>query len=268
MKIGIIGGNGMLGTELMKAFPGAVDIAHKRCPIEISALDLPWFDLVINTAAFHDVAECEKHPNRAFEVNYVGARNLAKLCAYRGMRLIHISTNMVFNGHKWLAYGPTDHCDPLNVYGYSKWLGECAIRDEMERGLQAMIVRLGPIYGHAPCRGKNGRQFVTDLLNKKGPLAYPIDQRVNPISCADAARAIVDLSSTGGLPIAHVGSNNECSWYEFARHILHQKNDPRPIEPVLTRDKRPLNGVLRPSLVTPTWQESLTGYFSSRPESA
>ena len=164
MRVGIIGGNGMLGTELMKVFPGAINLTHKKISVETWACDWSWglgvFDLLINTAAFHEVGECEKFPNRAFEVNYIGAQNVARWCKSWGIRLIHISTNMVFNGRKWNAYDPTDQCDPQNVYGYSKWLGECAIRDEIEKGLKATIVRLGPIYGHAPCRGKNGRQFV------------------------------------------------------------------------------------------------------------
>ena len=270
MRVGVIGGNGMLGTELMKVFPGAVNITHnmlsvEHCPCSIV---LPPFDLIINTAAFHDVGECEKFPNQAFAVNFIGARNLAKWCNLYQTRLIHISTNMVFDGRKWCAYDPTDPCNPINVYGYSKWLGECAIRDEIEKGLKATIVRLGPIYGHAPCRGKKGRQFVSDLLTKAktgAALAYPCDQTVNPISCADAAEAIRALVDMEDRSVTHVGSNNYCTWYEFARAVLHAQSIEKPIEPTVTTDpRRPLMGVLRPSLKTPTWQESLVRYFSSR----
>ena len=159
MKIGIIGGSGMLGTELMKVFPGAENITHNAWPIESFTFDC-HYDLLINTAAYHEISECEKHPNQAFAVNYIGARNLAAVCTPH-TRLIHISTNMVFDGRKWTAYEPTDAPNPPNVYGYSKWLGECAIRDQIEKGLKATIVRIGPIYGHTPCRGKIGnRQFV------------------------------------------------------------------------------------------------------------
>ena len=277
MKVAIIGGNGMLGTELMKVFPGAGNLNHGVLRIEGSPnnwpLDVFSSGLIINTAAFHEVGECEKFPNRAFEVNYIGVRNLARVCKSYCIRLIHISTNMVFNGRKWTAYDPTDDPDPQSVYGYSKWLGECAIRDEITNcDLKATIVRLGPIYGHAPCRGKNGRQFVSDLLAKAQagkPLAYPCDQIVSPISCADAAEAIRSLVDMEDRPVVHVGSENSCSWFEFAREILRQAVIDRPIETTLTTDpKRPKMGALRPSLKTPRWQDSLAGYFSSRPVGA
>ena len=271
MRVGIIGGSGMLGQDLLKVFLYSTNITHEECPVEYisetACLPFDGYDMIINTAAFHDMAECEKYPNKAFQVNYIGALNLARHCRYWKVRLVHISTNMVFDGLKWTPYEPTDHCAPKNIYGYSKWLGECAIRDEMEHGLDAMIVRLGPIYGHAPCRGKGGRQFVSDLLGKTGPLSYPIDQKVNPISTKDAATAIRDLAQRSA-PVAHVGSSNACSWYEFARHILLKNNRLQNVEPILTRDGRPLNGVLQPSTPTPTWQESLEGYFTSRPEGA
>jgi dTDP-4-dehydrorhamnose reductase len=272
MKVGIIGGSGMLGTELMKVFPGAYNLRPphgiENAPQLASYLD--HYDIVINTAALL-MDTCESNPNRAFEVNYIGAHNLAMLCRYRGMRLIHISTNYVFNGRKWTGYTPSDFPDPLSVYGYSKWMGECAIRDEIERGLSATIVRLGMIYGHAPCRGKvGGRQFVSDLLHKTTPLTYYIDQRMNPINTADAADAISRIVSSYNLPVMHVGSANECSYYEFAREILHLAGDKRWVEPILSpiNSKRPLNGVLIPSVSTPTWQESLRRYFISRPEGA
>lgn len=262
MKVGIIGGNGMLGTELMKVFPGAVNITHEMWPIESQPNFWVSFDIIINTAAFHEIGECEKFPNRAFEVNYIGARNVAHYCQAMETRLIHISTNMVFDGRKWASYLPSDPCNPQNVYGYSKWLGECAIRDEIESGLKATIVRLGPIYGHSPCRGKNGRQFVSDLLAKArsgAPLAYPCDQTVNPISCADAADAIRALIDMEDRPVVHVGSSDRCTWYEFAREILHMQGIDRPIE-ATTSNGRML--ALQPSLKTPTWRESLKRYFS------
>ena len=272
MRVAIIGGNGMLGTELMKVFPGATSLTHEDVEIEYYeevAENCEGYDLIINTAAFHEVGECEKFPNRAFVANYVGARNLARACCLSCTRLLHISTNMVFNGRKWSAYEPSDIPDPLNVYGYSKWLGECAIRDEItNHDLKATIVRLGPIYGHAPCRGKGGRQFVSDLLAKAEagtPLAYPCDQTINPLSCADAAEAIRALVDMEDRPVVHVGSHDNCSWHSFAGQILHMRGLKNPIEPVTTRDpKRPLMGALRPSLKTPSWLESLEGYFNTK----
>jgi dTDP-4-dehydrorhamnose reductase len=272
MKVGIIGGSGMLGTELMKMFPGSINIPHKFLDVkDLSFCPIPFwqFGLLINTAAFHDVAECEKFPNESFAVNYIGARNLARICRIYNIRLIHISTNMVFNGRKDTAYTTDDLCDPLNIYGYSKWLGECAIKDEVAKGgLKATIVRLGPIYGHAPCRGKNGRQFVSSLLAKAAtgaPLSYPCDQIVNPISCADAAAAIRNLMDEKVEGVAHVGSKDNCSWYQFAGEILAQSGSQfTSLEAITTTDpKRPLMGALQPSLKTPSWQESLAGYFSN-----
>lgn len=274
MKIAIIGGQGMLGSELLKVFPHATNIPHSVAPVEhMTAAIVDGFETVINCAAYHDVEECEKHPHRAFEVNFIGAHALACACRQADARLVHISTNMVFNGQKWTPYDPTDNPEPLNVYGYSKWMGECAIREQVEKGLYAKIIRLGPIYGHAPCRGKGGRQFVTGVIErakKHEILSYPIDQTVNPISAADAADYIDFLMETDDQTINHVGSDNTCSWYEFAREILHLADLKTEINPSFTNSlvRRPLNGILRPSLKTCTWQDSLARYFRSRPEGA
>lgn len=276
MKVAIIGGLGMLGTELMRFFPHATNIPHDLIAVEkITAPVLDGFDLVINCSAYHDVEECEKHPSRAFEVNYLGAHRLAEVCQHLEIDLVHISTNMVFNGLKWSPYVPSDDPAPLNVYGYSKWMGECAIRDQMERGLKALIVRLGPIYGHAPCRGKGGRSFVSNVIKmakENKTLSFPLDQTVNPVSAADAAGAIDlmvfrDEDFTG---VQHVGSDNTCSWYEFAREVIHTEGIKTEVNPVFSHGpvKRPSNGVLKPSLKMPTWQDSLSRYFKSRSEGA
>ena len=275
MKIAIIGGLGMLGTDLCNIYRTATNIPHDVVAVEkITAPVLDGFDVVINCSAYHDVKKCEDHPSRAFEVNYLGAHRLAEICRHLNIRLIHFSTNMVFNGKKWDAYDPTDSPDPKQVYGYSKWMGECAIRDQIEHGLYATIIRLGPVYGHAPCRGK-GRNFVTTVLNLargKKTMSFPLDQTVNPLSTLDVSEAVswVIADRAECRSIIHLGSHNSCSWYEFAREILHLHGLTNDVNPVFTEGgvKYPINGVLRPSLQMPTWQDSLSRYFSTGPEAA
>ena len=274
MKIAMIGGLGMLGSDLQKIYLSATNIPHDLIPVEkITAPVLDGFEVVINCSAYHDVRKCEDHPNRAFEVNYIGVRGLAEICHRLGIRLIHFSTNIVFNGKKWHAYEPTDIPDPKTVYGYSKWLGECAIRDQIQHGLVANIIRLAPIYGHSPCRGK-GRNFVTTVLKlaqEKKPLSFPLDQTVNPLSTVDVAEAVSwVIANRDPHPVIHLGSSNSCSWYEFAREILHLNGLSNEVNPIFTEGsvKYPINGVLQPTLQTPTWQDSLSRYFSSEPEAA
>ena len=277
MKIAIFGGEGMLGTELCKIWHTAVSIPHKVISVEnVTAPVLDGFDVVINCAAYHDVDKCEHNPNRAFETNYLGPRNLAYACRKLDIRLLHMSTNMVFNGQQATPYATVDRCDPKTVYGYSKWLGECAILEEIAHGLSATIIRLPPIYGHAPNRGK-GRNFVSTvrrLAAENKAMTFPLDQMVNPLFTLDVVEclywSILAENSFGRLPIVHLGSSNSASFYEIAREILNLEGLKNPISGVFSPRgcKYPLNGVLKPSLVVPTWQESLQRYFINEPEAA
>ncbi|MBD5655028.1 MAG: NAD(P)-dependent oxidoreductase, partial [Candidatus Eremiobacteraeota bacterium] len=151
MNVVIIGASGQLGSDLMAAFadvrPAGVD--HKMFDIEhgasISKLLLRYKpDVVINTAAFHNVEHCETRPDRAFAVNTLGVDDLAAQCAAAGVALVHVSTDYVFDGRATRPYREDDAPNPLSVYGISKYAGELCVHRNLDR---AFIVRTSGLYG-------------------------------------------------------------------------------------------------------------------------
>ena len=168
MKILLVGAKGQLGSDLFRTFSGE---GHEVVPVDHATVDVcnPKLiedligvvrpELVLNTAAFHKVEECEQQPLRAFEVNGIGALNLARACARFRAALVHFSTDYVFDGQKRLPYTESDFPSPLNAYGASKVAGESLITSNAER---YFIVRTSGLYGHAGASGKGvARQSVT-----------------------------------------------------------------------------------------------------------
>ncbi|HLP62440.1 MAG TPA: sugar nucleotide-binding protein, partial [Candidatus Deferrimicrobium sp.] len=133
MKIAVVGADGQLGTDICKA---VAKTNHELIRLTIADIDVSQSasvsrvlekrtpQLVINTAAFHNVEKCEEETARAFEVNALGPRNLAKVCNQIDAALMHISTDYVFDGKKGAPYIETDSPMPLNVYANSKLSGE------------------------------------------------------------------------------------------------------------------------------------------------
>jgi dTDP-4-dehydrorhamnose reductase len=281
MRIAVIGANGMLGTDVCdRLFENGhqglqwnhydLDIRQSNKLFHLLQKYKP--DAVINCAAYHNVAMCEKNPTEAFDVNFTGVKRLAEACHLFGTRLIHISTNMVFDGDLPHAYASWAQPNPLNVYGYSKYVGECAAG---LTNLNTAILRLGPIYGKAPCRAKGGKNFVDTILDKakkREAISVVADQWVNPLSTVDAAKQVLTLAEDSLLRgIFHGGSNGTCSWFEFACEIFRQ---PKVVEsaggivrvmaelgPSKDGIRRPRMGALEPSLPAPSWQQSLSDYF-------
>lgn len=268
MQVVIIGSNGQLGSELMKLFPGAKGLTHKDINIvHLNAWrEIPVkADVVINTAAMHNVVECEHRVSEAFELNYSAVWRLARVLQPE-QHFIHISTNMVFNGKKWGPYTVTDSPDPLNVYGYSKFAGECAIRDQRKK---FSIVRFGPIYG-GYCRAKNGATFLSQIMEKAltgTPIEVNGTDFVNPISVVDAALQIATVAKLGLKGIIHGGSSDYCTWYQFARAIVERMaRCGLPVHSAVHlggRDliRRPEMGALEINMPGPRWEDSLDGYF-------
>ena len=134
----IVGSTGQLGSDLVEAFAeGArpvhglahedMDIADDEAVGRVLGTLRP--DVVVNTAAFHNVPRCETEPDRAYALNAVAPRRLARRCTELGARLVHVSTDYVFDGAKLAPYVETDRPVPLNVYGVSKLAGEYEVLD-------------------------------------------------------------------------------------------------------------------------------------------
>jgi dTDP-4-dehydrorhamnose reductase len=285
MKIVLIGANGQLGTDLLRVLSQAgnevIPLLHSSfdvCNAEQveSLLGACKPDLVINTAAFHKVEECEKNSGRAFEVNALGALNLARTCQSHGSVLVHFSTDYVFSGDKRTPYEEFDRPAPLNVYGVSKVAGEHLITQSAER---FFVVRTTGLYGYAGSSGKGGN-FVETMLKKAaegGTIRVVNDQTLTPTSTLDLAQAVCQLVETDVFGLYHVTCEGECSWYDFARKIFALHRLEVDLVPAATKDfpspvKRPAYSVLSKSrlrtvgFTMPTWEASLERYLHGRIE--
>ena len=284
MMVAVIGANGQLGTEVVAEFQKAGEETARltHADIDIASLGSTRSALsgicpvvIVNTAAIHHVENCEKEPLRAYEVNALGARNLAVVARELDAKLVHVSTDYVFDGAKKQPYVEEDRAAPLNVYGNTKLAGEAFLKGAAEK---YFIVRTSALYGKSPCRAKGGRNFVDLMLKLAGErdeLRVVDDEIVSPTSTAELAKQIVILSRTNHYGLYHATAEGSCSWYEFAKAIFEITNTkvrlkvagpnefpakvPRPKYSVLENaelKKRELNALSN-------WQEGLDAYLSS-----
>ena len=284
MTVAIIGANGQLGMDVVAAFQESgektaglthadLDVSSLASTRKILSSVLP--SIIVNTAAMHHVEDCEKEPGRAYEINALGAQNVSIVAKELNAKLVHISTDYVFDGLKKTPYVETDATAPLNVYGKSKLAGETFIRQTPEK---YFVVRTSALYGRNPCRAKGGRNFVDLMLKLAGErdeLRVVDDEMVSPTSTTELAKQIALLSRTDSYGLYHATAEGSCSWYEFARTIFETTNTrvnlkvaapgefpskvPRPKYSVL--ENRGLKTLSLNSFRS--WQEGLTAYLSS-----
>jgi dTDP-4-dehydrorhamnose reductase len=285
MKIAVIGANGQLGSDIVREFKNnshdAAELNHSD--IEISNIDSVSNTLknikpniVINTAAMHNVEKCEENPTLSFEVNGLGVRNLAMICNDINSVLIHMSTDYVFDGAKKSPYVETDKTSPLNVYGNTKVSGE---RFAEAIAKKYFVVRTSGIYGRNPCRAKGGLNFVELMLKlskEKPELRVVNDEFLTPTATKEIAKQLVNLVKTHNWGLYHATAEGSCSWYEFAKKIFELSgiktnlniaapNEfpmkvPRPKYSVLENQKLKKAGL---NIFKP-WEEGLKEYLSSR----
>jgi dTDP-4-dehydrorhamnose reductase len=229
MNVVVIGANGQLGSDLVTAFTDHGDTVHglSHGDIEISdhnsvshVLEGLQPQLVVNTAAMHHVENCEQAPEKAFAVNAVGARNLARASRSLGAVLMHVSTDYVFDGSKGTPYVEGDNPLPLNAYGITKLAGEHFVRDTTEKHF---VVRTSGLYGKSPCRAKGGLNFIELMLKlarERGEVRVVDSEFVTPTSTAELAQQLVGLSGSNHYGLYHATAEGSCSWYEFAREIF------------------------------------------------
>jgi len=283
MKVLLIGANGQLGSDLLKVLRAAgdtvtpvthaqLDVCSEQRVADLIAEAKPG--VVISTAAYHRVEECETTPALAFQVNGIGAMNLAKACRRSGAVLANFSTDYVFDGKKNAAYEETDLPSPLNVYGASKVLGEQLIAAYTDRHF---VIRTCGLYGVAGSRGRGGN-FVETMLKKAmaGEAIRVVDDQVlTPTYTADLAEATRKLIVTERYGLYHVSSEGQCSWYEFTRHIFERAGLEAKVLPVNSSEfaspvKRPANSVLSKAkfrglgLSIPSWKDALPRYLQER----
>ncbi len=227
MKVMIIGADGQLGTDLsseMKEKADVIPLTFSDGDISDRAVTERLFethapDVVINTAAFHNVPECENQPVRAFEVNALGARNLAVVSQERGVRMVQVSTDYVFDGAQKRPYTENDLPNPLSVYANTKLSGEYFTAAHCENHI---IARVSGIYGKARCIGK-GSNFVTTMLKlyREGkPIRVVTDEILTPTSTIEISRQISKMIEADVRGLFHVTAEGACSWHEFAQTIF------------------------------------------------
>ena len=187
--------------------------------------------VVVNCAGYTDVDGCERHPDRAFRENRDAAVHLARACRAIGARLIHVSTDYVFDGRSEEPYREDDPAAPLQVYGESKLEGE---REALREHPDTLAVRTSFLFG--PGRST----FLDRALVSAGagqPVRAVLDWVNAPTYTLDLARAIEGLISTGARGIVHVSNAGACSKFEFAREVLRLAGfDPALVEPVRRAD--------------------------------
>lgn len=264
IKTLILGAGGMLGTDLCSFIPDAVKLTHDDIDIVdreqvIETIKRIAPDVVINAVAYTDVDGCEDECNRelAFDVNGRAPGYIAQGCSLAGAKLVHFSTDYVFDGSK-KEYVESDLTCPINVYGESKLLGEKSIFKNMD---DYRIIRTSWLFGH------HGRNFVETMLklsSEMDAVSVVDDHFGKPTYTADLAHKTVEI--VGLAPgIFHITNDGVCSWYEFAAAVIDNVV-PCSSEEFVRKAKRPRYSVLVNTKTTPMrhWRVALVEYLKQR----
>lgn len=247
MKALVTGASGQLGTDLCEVLRDSKLILLTHKDIEISDMSSvkQTFnkykpDIIINTAAYVRVDDCEDEKEKAFQVNSLGARNVAVVAQELGARLVHLSTDYVFGGEpepRTTPYTEFDTPVPLSVYGRSKLAGENLVRHFC---LRYFIVRASALFGVAGSSGKGGNFIETmlRLARERDELRVVNDQVFSPTYTRDLAQKIAQLMDTECYGVFHITNKGSCSWYDFTAEILKLVDIKTPVVPI-TSDQYP-----------------------------
>ena len=273
MKALILGAGGLLGSELKKLIPDAVAMTHAQLSVsDLAALNaaLPHYrpEVVFNCAAYNAVDAAEGQQDAAYQVNAQGAFNVALASAQQDVRLVHFSTNFVFDGALDRPYIEADEVGPLGVYAKSKLEGEKLTSMVMPR---ALVIRTAALFGGSPGGGRSS--FPERILQRATAgerVRVVSDQTVNPTYAADLAAAAIALAASEIEGVVHVVNAGCATWDEFARATLTEFGVAGEVEPVSSAElgapaRRPANGCMestRTQALRP-WIEALSDYKQS-----
>ncbi len=274
MRIAITGANGQLGTALRHQLAGHdliplthadLDLALPQTAEQIAAVQA---DVVIHPAAYTNVDGCAREPERAYRVNTLGSKYVALGCARSGAALVYISTNEVFSGAGQQTYYEYDAPAPVNPYGWSKWGGEQAVREVLDR---VYIARVAWLFGGE----RNFVRTMIRLADERGALSVVEDEIGSPTSVEDVASAIDALIQTQHYGTYHLVNSGAVSRHGFAQEILRQSGRAEvPVTPMRLADFRrdstvpphtPLHTIAATDLgiALPPWQDALERFIHS-----
>ena len=276
MKVLVTGVKGQLGydvvNELEKRGLEAVgvdiqemDITDAESVNQVIGEAAP--DAVIHCAAYTAVDAAEDNVELCRKVNADGTQNIANMCKKLDIPMIYISTDYVFDGQGERPWLPDDERAPLNVYGQTKYEGELAVQNTLDK---YFIVRIAWVFG------VNGKNFIKTMLNlgkTRDHLTVVNDQFGSPTYTYDLAKLLVDMVQTDKYGIYHATNEGICTWYEFACEIFRQAGITVDVAPVTAdqypaKAKRPSNSRMSKDKLEengferlPSWQDALGRYL-------
>jgi len=272
MRVLITGAAGQLGTDFQRLLPDADALDRHRLSItdrEAVLTAVRGHDVVLNCAAHNAVDAAEADPAPAFAVNTGGPANLAWACSQTGSRLVHYSTNYVFDGSAPEPYSEPEEPRPLGAYARSKLDGEHRVLETLP---SALVIRSAGLFGATGSAIKGGSfpERMVKRAREGQQLRIVADQRLNPTYTVDLARATLDLLAQGVTGVVHVVAAGCCSYWELAVEALRLAGVSAPVDPVTTAElgaaaPRPRNGCLTSIRVKALrdWHEGLTDWFAA-----
>ena len=277
MKVLVTGVKGQLGYDVMnelakRGYEGVgvdvaeMDITDSAAVEKVISEVHP--DKVVHCAAWTAVDAAEDNQEVCHKVNVDGTANIAKMCGKLDIPMIYISTDYVFDGQGTRPWEPDDERHPLNVYGQSKYEGELAVEELVEK---FFTVRIAWVFG------VNGKNFIKTMLRigkERGAASVVDDQIGSPTYTYDLARLLVDMIQTDKYGRYHATNEGLCSWYEFACEIFRAAGIDVKVTPVhsdeypAAKAKRPMNSRMSKEKLTengferlPEWKDAVARYL-------
>jgi dTDP-4-dehydrorhamnose reductase len=247
-KILLTGALGQLGRAIQREYGDSVefirtdmveadgvkklDISSQAALDEVMNAEKP--DVIINCAAFTNVDGCEKEEDKAFVANAIGPRNLAIASNKYGAKLIHVSTDYVFNGNATKPLIETDTPDPVSAYGRTKLAGENFVRDFSDR---FFILRTAWLYGE----GHNFVKTMLKLSETHDTVSVVKDQLGTPTSASELAKMIHVLEPTENYGIFHATCEGDTNWADFTEAIFKKKGIATKVNHVTSEEYKAMN---------------------------
>lgn len=275
MKVFVTGVKGQLGHDVVNELTGRgiqavgvdieeMDITDAACVTRVIKEAAP--DAVIHCAAYTAVDAAEENEELCRRVNAEGPRNIAMVCRELDIKMIYISTDYVFSGQGDRPWEPDDEREPQSVYGQTKYEGELAVQELLDK---YFIVRIAWVFG---INGKNFVKTMLKLAETHDTIRVVNDQYGSPTYTYDLARLLADMVLTEKYGVYHATNEGICSWYDFACAIFKEAGVSVNVVPVTTaeygaRAKRPANSRMNKDKLTeqgfeklPPWQDALRRY--------